>query len=524
MLKVTNKPKILWLKEGTKLHTIRKGETLWSIAQRYTGSGANYRQIAKLNNIKNPNLIYAGQTIEIPIKTSNSSKSSSSPSKTSKDVKPAKPSKYILRPEEEKPRRFEFKEPPKYTSTFSLNTKKTSTQEKTSNNRNSGKQVQSKKSTQTKPTQTKATQTGSAKIKKSDVSTGWGSFVRGLSDLYHKIPEDYRTPISLLGSGNFEGLKSYINTAYERKVSNDYVGKQMNKLNVKKGEETKNYRLSEPSTFDFRQANLQHRVGLLGTPISYMNVPYDLNLKDYKWHYRKRDDMKPVGHTMGILAPILGTMTDKSAVAPGAYSGIIFNPQTGQLSVEPDINRVPNGWLVNNAWGNPFMIKGMRKDAQGNLVMVTPDNEEYRNNFTTQYELTNGTYRQPNIFTDVNNRDPKTLGAKAGGHFIISATPKRGNRQSRIVHGSLQQLSDAIDRLKANTGADYVTVYQLDGGSFSMGYIPPKAVDKDKGMQWITINSGEFNKYQSQNPRGSHGFMPIERLPEVPDTTYITVK
>jgi len=47
---------------------------------------------------------------------------------------------------------------------------------------------------------------------------------RLISNLYNKIPEDYRTPIDLLKSGNIEGLSSYINTAYDRKFSDNYKG------------------------------------------------------------------------------------------------------------------------------------------------------------------------------------------------------------------------------------------------------------------------------------------------------------
>lgn len=45
-------------------HTVAKGETLWGIAQRY---GVELSQIVELNpDIRNPNLIYAGQKVRIP--------------------------------------------------------------------------------------------------------------------------------------------------------------------------------------------------------------------------------------------------------------------------------------------------------------------------------------------------------------------------------------------------------------------------------------------------------------------------
>ena len=43
-------------------YTIKKGDTLWEIARRY---GTTVQEIASINNIQNPNLIYPGETIRI---------------------------------------------------------------------------------------------------------------------------------------------------------------------------------------------------------------------------------------------------------------------------------------------------------------------------------------------------------------------------------------------------------------------------------------------------------------------------
>jgi len=53
-------------KSKQKTHTVVSGDTLWHIAKRYLGDGSRYPEIAKLNNIKNPNLIYPGQVFKIP--------------------------------------------------------------------------------------------------------------------------------------------------------------------------------------------------------------------------------------------------------------------------------------------------------------------------------------------------------------------------------------------------------------------------------------------------------------------------
>lgn len=46
-----------------KPYTVKQGDTLWAICKKYLGDGSKYPQVAKLNGIKNPNLIKAGQVI-----------------------------------------------------------------------------------------------------------------------------------------------------------------------------------------------------------------------------------------------------------------------------------------------------------------------------------------------------------------------------------------------------------------------------------------------------------------------------
>ena len=49
-----------------RYYTVVKGDTLWAIAQKYYGDGNKYKDIAKANNLSNPDIIHAGQKLLIP--------------------------------------------------------------------------------------------------------------------------------------------------------------------------------------------------------------------------------------------------------------------------------------------------------------------------------------------------------------------------------------------------------------------------------------------------------------------------
>ncbi len=55
--------------EKVHFYDIQKGDTLWAIAKRFLGNGNLYTQIVEANRevIKDPDLIYPGQKIRIPL-------------------------------------------------------------------------------------------------------------------------------------------------------------------------------------------------------------------------------------------------------------------------------------------------------------------------------------------------------------------------------------------------------------------------------------------------------------------------
>lgn len=65
IVKSTSTPRAVTT-ETPKMHIVVEGDTLWHIAKRYLGNGNSYMEIAKLNNIKNPDVISNGQVLKIP--------------------------------------------------------------------------------------------------------------------------------------------------------------------------------------------------------------------------------------------------------------------------------------------------------------------------------------------------------------------------------------------------------------------------------------------------------------------------
>ena len=61
-------------KKGAEQYIVKKGDTLSGIAKKYYGHGYYYKHLADTNKITNPDLIYPGTKIEVPIKNNNNKK------------------------------------------------------------------------------------------------------------------------------------------------------------------------------------------------------------------------------------------------------------------------------------------------------------------------------------------------------------------------------------------------------------------------------------------------------------------
>lgn len=54
------------MRDGKTYHLVQKGDTLWSVAEKYYDSGYNWTDIAETNHLTNANIIETGQELEIP--------------------------------------------------------------------------------------------------------------------------------------------------------------------------------------------------------------------------------------------------------------------------------------------------------------------------------------------------------------------------------------------------------------------------------------------------------------------------
>ena len=69
-------------------YTVQSGDTLYAIAQKTMGNGNLYSEIAKLNNIEDPNTIHVGMVLQIPGDSDTSSSPEPAPATASAALAP----------------------------------------------------------------------------------------------------------------------------------------------------------------------------------------------------------------------------------------------------------------------------------------------------------------------------------------------------------------------------------------------------------------------------------------------------
>jgi LysM repeat protein len=82
----------------TKTITIQRGDTLSGLSHKYSGKGSYFPQILLFNRIDDPNLIYAGDSLQVPVTRAEVAETPAKPAKATKAgkaPKQAKPAKKV---------------------------------------------------------------------------------------------------------------------------------------------------------------------------------------------------------------------------------------------------------------------------------------------------------------------------------------------------------------------------------------------------------------------------------------------
>ncbi|WP_223908079.1 LysM peptidoglycan-binding domain-containing protein [Geobacter sp. AOG1] len=77
----------------TRTITIKRGDTLWGLSRKYTGMGSYFPQILPFNTIDNPDLIYAGASLQVPVARGTSADAAAKPVKAVQPPKGTKATK-----------------------------------------------------------------------------------------------------------------------------------------------------------------------------------------------------------------------------------------------------------------------------------------------------------------------------------------------------------------------------------------------------------------------------------------------
>jgi len=133
---------------------VEKGDTLYTISRKFSGRGTYYPQILLFNKIENPDMIYAGNTLKVPV-TKGENRTKSAPAKVSA-VKPKRNSakgKKAAKPKEVA--HVSAKQPPNPAPTAAPATEVSLTDLKATDDANSKKRAEKKKVTPQTPARVK---------------------------------------------------------------------------------------------------------------------------------------------------------------------------------------------------------------------------------------------------------------------------------------------------------------------------------------------------------------------------------
>ena len=410
-------------------YTIKKGDTLSRIAKTLLGDASRYKELAKLNNIDNPDYIQVGQEIIIP-ESAIGTPQTSKPTRlvSSAEIQPTVISVDLEEENRKKKAREEY-------------------------------------------------------IKQHTGFRGlWNTTKDKINDLRIGI-EDLGENIGDFGENTLQQLKHYWNRGVNVKLrgkSEDPV----TELIIPKAVEQQQSDIMFPSVYGDEipvNDNLDNQV--------YRTESILLN--GLKFGARNRGDLNKL-NTEGAL------ITSLNAFSPYSEFNVAnIRPNSSFIGIDKNGNfkagtiaDFEEGDLLAQTSSN--MIKGFAKNEDGSYQFVPAvGNSRWDTPLTIAIDETTGKDRIGQAMRTLNQRGSKgdKYGSIEGGRFVV----KVGD-EYRLISGSVKNIEDEMNRLKKAYDVDSLQVFNLDNGTFNLGYIPTDNI----------IDENELRNYDAKNQSGGH--------------------
>ena len=223
-------------------------------------------------------------------------------------------------------------------------------------------------------------------------------------------------------------------------------------------------------------------------------VPESLNLNEVKLGVRNRGDYSQIeseGAVITSFHPYRPFAEVAKTAKPGqTYLGVDEN---GHFKVG-EISAFKEGDMLSRTYSNK--VTGFSKDENGNQRYVRDTKHGNKYSKVPLIDVigddgVSGT-GSLNVLLPAGSTKSNTYGSVTGGRVIMQV----GN-EIRLVSGSLDDIESQFNDIKGRHGANYVTFYTLDNGSFS------RALRTKDGV----ITSSDLHAYDAQNGGDSGNFL-----------------
>lgn len=414
-------------------YIIQKGDTLSDIAKRTLGSASKYKELARLNNIANPDYIQAGQEIIIP----------------ELELEPA-----VVTPQTSKPTQL--------VSNAEIQPAIVSVDLEEENRRKKAREEYIRQ------------HTGFRGV--------WNNVKDRINNLRTNI-EDLGENIGDFGENTLQQLRHY----WDRGVNVKLRGKSedpVTELVIPKVVEQQQSDIMVPSVYGDE------------IPVNYNsnNQVYrteSILLNGLKFGARNRGDLNKL-NTEGAL------ITSLNAFSPYSEFNVAnVRPNSSFIGIDKNGNfkagtiaDFEEGDLLAQTSSN--MIKGFAKNEDGSYQFVPAvGNSRWDTPLTIAIDENTGKDRIGQAMRILNQRGSKgdKYGSIEGGRFIV----KVGD-EYRLISGSVKNIEDEMNRLKKAYNVDSLQVFNLDNGTFNLGYIPTDNI----------IDENELRNYDARNKSGGH--------------------